>query len=131
VFLLLDADQLIFVLSLRRQDHLRQRLPEVPRAEKDEDAEVGVGHDRQVLLRLEQREREEAVRQEEEVVDLAEDPSGKSGVNFIKKFPSSLMTRPNKLECLSLETLSSQVLEFEGKARVGPIGAPLRCFLLG
>ncbi len=25
------------------------------------------------------------------------------------------MTRPNKLECLSLETLSSQVLEFEGK----------------
>jgi hypothetical protein len=27
------------------------------------------------------------------------------------------MTRPNKLEGLSLETLSSQVLEFEGKAR--------------
>ncbi len=26
------------------------------------------------------------------------------------------MTRPNKLEGLSLETLSSQVLEFEGKA---------------
>jgi hypothetical protein len=26
------------------------------------------------------------------------------------------MTRPNKLEGLSLETLSSQVLEFDGKA---------------
>ena len=46
-------------------------------------------------------------------------------------FPSSLMTRPNKLEGLSLETLSSQVLEFEGKARANPIGAPFRCFLLG
>jgi hypothetical protein len=34
------------------------------------------------------------------------------------------MTRPNKLEGLSLETLSSQVLEFEGKARANPIGAP-------
>jgi hypothetical protein len=42
---------------------------------------------------------------------------------------SSLMTRPNKLERLSLETLSSQVLEFEGKARSNPIGAPFRCFL--
>jgi hypothetical protein len=30
-----------------------------------------------------------------------------------------------------LETLSSQVLEFEGKARANPIGAPFRCFLLG
>ncbi len=39
--------------------------------------------------------------------------------------------RPNKLECLSLESLSSQVLEFEGKARANPIGAPFRCFLLG
>ena len=39
--------------------------------------------------------------------------------------------RPNKLEHLSLETLSSQVLEFEGKARANPIGAPFRCFLLG
>jgi hypothetical protein len=46
-------------------------------------------------------------------------------------FPSSLMTRPNKLEGLSLETLSSQVLEFEGKARANPIGAPSKCFLLG
>jgi hypothetical protein len=37
--------------------------------------------------------------------------------------------RPNKLERLSLETLSSQVLEFEGKARANPIGGPFRCFL--
>jgi len=41
------------------------------------------------------------------------------------------MTRPNKLEGLPLETLSSWVLEFEGKARANPIGGPLRCFLLG
>jgi hypothetical protein len=40
------------------------------------------------------------------------------------------MMRLNKLEHLSLETLSSQVLEFEGKAS-HPIGAPFRCFLLG
>ncbi len=39
-------------------------------------------------------------------------------------FPSSLTMRPNELEGLSLETLSSQVLEFEGKARANPIGAP-------
>jgi hypothetical protein len=39
-----------------------------------------------------------------------------------------LTTRPNKLEGLPLETLSSQVLEFEGKARVKPIGGP---FFLG
>jgi len=39
--------------------------------------------------------------------------------------------RPNKLEHLSLETLSSQVIEFEGKARANPIEAPFRCFLLG
>jgi len=31
------------------------------------------------------------------------------------------MMRPNKLEHLSLETLSSQVIEFEGKARANPI----------
>jgi hypothetical protein len=37
------------------------------------------------------------------------------------------MTRPNKLEQMSLKTLSSQVLEFEGKARANPIGAS--CFL--
>jgi len=41
------------------------------------------------------------------------------------------MTRPNKLEGLSLEKLSSQVLEFVGKARANPIGGPFRCFLLG
>jgi hypothetical protein len=40
------------------------------------------------------------------------------------------MTRPNKQEGLRLETLSSQVLEFEGKARANPIGGPFRCFLL-
>jgi hypothetical protein len=34
------------------------------------------------------------------------------------------MTRPNKLEHLSLETLSSWALEFESKARANPIGAP-------
>ncbi len=39
---------------------------------------------------------------------------------------SSLMTRPNKLGGLALETLSSQVLEFEGKARANPIGVPFR-----
>jgi hypothetical protein len=44
------------------------------------------------------------------------------GVNAIKKFPSSLKIRPNELEHLSLETLSSHVLEFEGKARANPIG---------
>jgi hypothetical protein len=53
-------------------------------------------------------------------------------VNVIKLFfPLSLMTRPNKLACLSLETLSNQVLEFEGKARANPIGAHFRCLLLG
>jgi hypothetical protein len=41
------------------------------------------------------------------------------------------MTRSNKLEGLPLETLSSQVLEFEGKARANPIGASFSCFLLG
>ena len=46
-------------------------------------------------------------------------------------FPSLLTTRPNKPEHLPLETLSSQVLEFEGKARANPIGAPFRCYLLG
>ncbi len=41
------------------------------------------------------------------------------------------MTRPNKLDRSSLETLSSQVLEFEAKARANPIGAPLRASFLG
>jgi hypothetical protein len=40
------------------------------------------------------------------------------GVNFIKHFPSSLMPRPNKLDRLSLETLSSQVLEFASKVQM-------------
>ncbi len=35
--------------------------------------------------------------------------------------PLSLMMRPNKLERLSLETLSSHVLEFKGKARANPM----------
>jgi hypothetical protein len=30
-----------------------------------------------------------------------------------------------------LETLSSWVLEFEGKSRANPIGGPFSCFLLG
>ncbi len=42
-------------------------------------------------------------------------------------FPSSLTMRPNKLEHLSLETLSSQVLEFESKARANPIIALSIC----
>jgi hypothetical protein len=35
-------------------------------------------------------------------------------------FPSSLMTRPKKLDGLSLETLSSQVLEFEVQGQSKP-----------
>jgi hypothetical protein len=46
--------------------------------------------------------------------------SWRSGTNFITVLCSSLITRPNKLEGLPLETLSSQVLEFEGKARANP-----------
>jgi hypothetical protein len=41
------------------------------------------------------------------------------------------MTRPNKLEGSSLETLTSQVLEFEGKARANPIGAAFNASFLG
>jgi hypothetical protein len=41
------------------------------------------------------------------------------------------MMSPNKLEGLSFETLSSQVLEFESKARADPIGGLFICFLLG
>jgi len=53
-------------------------------------------------------------------------------VSMLQKiFPSSLMMRPNKLEGLSFNTFSSQVFEFEGKARANPIGGPFRCFLLG
>jgi len=40
------------------------------------------------------------------------------GVNFIKHFTSSLTMRPNKLDRLSLETLSSQVLEFASKVQM-------------
>ena len=39
-------------------------------------------------------------------------------VNFIKHFPLSLTTRPNKLDRLSLETLSSQVIEFASKVQM-------------
>jgi hypothetical protein len=41
------------------------------------------------------------------------------------------MTRPNKLGGLSLENLSSQVSEFEGKARANPIGGPFSTSFLG
>ncbi len=39
------------------------------------------------------------------------------------------MMRPNKLEGLPFETLSSRVLEFEGKASASPIGGPDASFL--
>ncbi len=47
--------------------------------------------------------------------------------------PSSLLTKPNQLEGLSLETLSSQVLEFEGKALAlaNTTGAPFDASFLG
>jgi hypothetical protein len=48
-----------------------------------------------------------------------------------KTFSLLQMARPNKLECLSFETLSRQDLKFEGKARANPIRAHFRCFLLG
>jgi hypothetical protein len=44
---------------------------------------------------------------------------------------SSLTLWTHRLEGLPLENLSSQVLEFEGKARANPIGGTFRCFLLG
>ncbi len=53
------------------------------------------------------------------------------GVNVIKLFSFVTDNEPYKLEGFSLETLSSQVLEFVDKARANPIGAPFRCFLLG
>jgi hypothetical protein len=43
------------------------------------------------------------------------------GVDVIKLFSLLLTMRPNKQKHLSLETLSSQVVEFEGKARANPI----------
>ena len=60
---------------LWRQDQLSQRPPEIPGPEEEEDAEVGVGHDGDELPGLEEREGKEAVRQEEEVVDLSKHPS--------------------------------------------------------
>jgi hypothetical protein len=56
-------------------------------------------------------------------------PTGR-GKLYQTFFSSSLTTKPNKLVGLFLETLSSQVFEFEGKARANPIGPPFRCFLL-
>ncbi len=53
------------------------------------------------------------------------------GVTVIKRFSFITDDEANKLVGFPLETLSSQVLEFEGKARINPIGAPFRCFLLG
>jgi hypothetical protein len=65
-------------------------------------------------------------------VFVAGSKSERFGVNSIKLFfLLRQCRRKNKLEYLSLETLSSQVLEFEDKARLNPIGAPFRCFLLG
>jgi hypothetical protein len=51
------------------------------------------------------------------------------GVNIINHFSFITDDETYKLEGLSLKTLSSQVLEFEGKARANLLGAP--CFLLG
>ena len=48
------------------------------------------------------------------------------GVNVIKLFSFVTDDKPNKLEVSSMETLFSQVLEFDGKARANPIGAPFR-----
>jgi hypothetical protein len=54
------------------------------------------------------------------------------GVNVIELFLLRHKRRGNnRLEGSSLETLSRQVLEFDGKARANPIGASFRCFLLG
>ncbi len=39
--------------------------------------------------------------------------------------------RSNKLKHLPFETLSSQVLEFEDKARANPIGGTFWCFSFG
>jgi hypothetical protein len=51
------------------------------------------------------------------------------GVNVINLL---FFVADDELEHLSLETLSSQVLESEGKARaLTPVRVPFRCFLLG
>ena len=65
-------------LLLRLKDHLCQRSPQDPGAKEGEDPAVGVHHDRQVPLRLQQREGHEAVRKEEEVVQLAAHVAGVS-----------------------------------------------------
>jgi hypothetical protein len=67
----------------------------------------------------------------EDVEDIIEDLSNALVTMLENFFPLSLMMRPNKLEHLSLETLSSQVLEFESKARANPIGVPFIHILLG
>ena len=51
-------------------------------------------------------------------------------VNVIKLFSFVTDDKAYKLEGWSLETISSPVLEFEGKARAIPIGAPFKYFLL-
>jgi hypothetical protein len=43
-----------------------------------------------------------------------------TGVNFIKLFSSSLMTRPNKLECLYLAISFQSSLTFAGSTRSIP-----------
>jgi hypothetical protein len=66
------------------------------------------------------------------VLSLLTDDALIAQVSILQNFfPLSLTMRPNKLEGFSLETLSCQVLEFEGKALANPIGAPSRCSLLG
>ncbi len=65
------------------------------------------------------------------VGDEVDEEGGDRSSMLLNFFLSLLMMRPNKLEHLSLETLSSRVLEFKGKARANPIGAPFKCFLLG
>ena len=52
-------------------------FPDEPRTEEGKNAKVGVGHDGQILAVLEKRKWKETMRQEEQVIDLAADPSGK------------------------------------------------------
>ena len=76
-----DPDQfrtglILALLPLWPQNPLRQRLPDDVGAEDEENGAVGVHHDGQVLLRLEEQEGKEAVRQEDQVVDLPADVGG-------------------------------------------------------
>lgn len=66
-------------LTLGFQDQPCQRPPKNVGAEDEGDGAVGVLHDRQVLIRREHQERQEAVRQEEEVVHLSADVGGPPG----------------------------------------------------